>query len=300
MNEIKFYIKCHNDTGLQYFGRTIKEDLKKYKGSGKYWVSHLKKHSYNVQTMEIGRFKENDSYLIDFALGFSAANNIVLSDDWANLIPENGVNQTGDFNKGTVTVKWADERNDKYLKVKVTDPRYISKELVHIATGYTTVRDEMGKTSRIKCDDEKYLSGELTHFCIGLHRTEEQKLKMKGPRLSVTGSNNPFFGKTHTPEAKVKMRGLRPDFTPGIKGKKHSEKSKVEMKMSWENRKLISCPYCSVKSKNMANMKRHHFENCKKSPNYKPIILKCPHCGKEGTSKMSMSRWHFDNCKNFS
>ena len=51
------YIKIHNKTGLKYFGKTIKSDIKKYKGSGKYWVRHLKKHKYDCKTFIIRTFE---------------------------------------------------------------------------------------------------------------------------------------------------------------------------------------------------------------------------------------------------
>jgi hypothetical protein len=44
------YVKTHNVTGLKYLGTTIKKDVRKYPGSGKNWLSHLKKHGYNYTT----------------------------------------------------------------------------------------------------------------------------------------------------------------------------------------------------------------------------------------------------------
>ncbi len=85
----KLYIKA-SDQGLQYFGKTI-QNPHKYKGSGRYWTAHLKKHNPEVQTIVIGEYEDNDPMLIEHALGFSAANDIVLSDDWANLKVEDGL-----------------------------------------------------------------------------------------------------------------------------------------------------------------------------------------------------------------
>jgi hypothetical protein len=36
-------------------------------------------------------------------------------------------------------------------------------------------------------------------------RTQEQKDRLKGPRPSISGENNPMFGKTHTKEARDKI-----------------------------------------------------------------------------------------------
>ncbi len=88
---VNLYVKCHNDTNLQYFGKTTKDDVNSYMGSGLYWSNHIKKHSYNVKTMIVGRFQEDDPSLVEFSLGFSAANGIVKSSDWANLVNETGL-----------------------------------------------------------------------------------------------------------------------------------------------------------------------------------------------------------------
>ena len=38
------YIKQHSITGKLYLGKTTKQNLIKYTGSGKYWLRHLKVH----------------------------------------------------------------------------------------------------------------------------------------------------------------------------------------------------------------------------------------------------------------
>ena len=70
------YIKQHNITGLKYFGKTIRDPLK-YNGSGKYWVSHLKKHGKYVTTLWVQLF-ENETELVQHAIDFSKTNNIHL------------------------------------------------------------------------------------------------------------------------------------------------------------------------------------------------------------------------------
>jgi hypothetical protein len=84
------YIKQHNLTGLKYFGKTIKKDPAKYRGSGKYWLQHLNKHGNNVSTVWCKLFETQES-LVEFAQKFSEENNIVDSTEWANLKAENGL-----------------------------------------------------------------------------------------------------------------------------------------------------------------------------------------------------------------
>lgn len=86
---IYLYVKTHLKTGLKYFGKTTKNP-KNYKGSGKYWKAHLRKHGNFVKTEIINIF-EDEKECTNFALQFSENNNIVESKEWANLIDENGL-----------------------------------------------------------------------------------------------------------------------------------------------------------------------------------------------------------------
>lgn len=86
---IHLYVKIHNDTGLKYFGKTTKDPFK-YRGSGKYWLAHLKKHGANITT-EVVRSFDDAQEASTFALQFSIEHDIVKSPIWANMIPENAL-----------------------------------------------------------------------------------------------------------------------------------------------------------------------------------------------------------------
>jgi hypothetical protein len=88
------YIKQHNQTGLKYFGKTIRKDPRKYLGSGKYWKSHLAIHGSDIDTIWCQLF-ENKEELMEYAIRFSTENKIVESNEWANLIPEDGISSSG-------------------------------------------------------------------------------------------------------------------------------------------------------------------------------------------------------------
>lgn len=84
------YIKQHNITGLKYFGKTTQRDPYKYKGSGIRWTRHLNKHGNDVTTTWCQLF-DNKTELVNFALRFSQENQIVMSKQWANVKPEDGL-----------------------------------------------------------------------------------------------------------------------------------------------------------------------------------------------------------------
>ncbi len=111
-DRVTLHIATHNITGKKYFGKTVRwftqEDLQKnYHGSGKYWNQHKEKHGERDVTMEIYKIcslnESDDDYVKPIALKFSEENNIVKSDEWANLEIENGLNgsrkSVEDYNK---------------------------------------------------------------------------------------------------------------------------------------------------------------------------------------------------------
>jgi hypothetical protein len=96
---IYLYVKKHNKTGLKYLGQTKRKNPFTYKGSGKYWTSHIKKHGYDVTTIILLE-TESIEELEKTSRFFSNFFDIVNSKKWANLIPEtgidvNGINETG-------------------------------------------------------------------------------------------------------------------------------------------------------------------------------------------------------------
>jgi len=97
--KVYLYIKVHNVTGLKYFGKTVQDPMR-YKGSGNYWKEHIKKYGYDVTTTIFGSYEDGSKELTEVALEFSKVNDIVNNDKWANLVPEDGINQGGSFFKG--------------------------------------------------------------------------------------------------------------------------------------------------------------------------------------------------------
>jgi hypothetical protein len=84
------YVKQHKITGLKYFGKTTRKNPLTYYGSGKYWKRHLFKHGKHVDTIWYKLFTDQEE-LSKFAMSFSTENRIVESSEWANCIPENGM-----------------------------------------------------------------------------------------------------------------------------------------------------------------------------------------------------------------
>lgn len=118
------YIKTHKKTGLKYFGKTVSKNPETYQGSGTRWKHHLKEHgsSHSDITTEILGYYTDEAECRNAALKFSEEHNIVDSDDWANLEPEDGTwggcgGNTGTRN-GSYGTRWITNGNEnrKILK----------------------------------------------------------------------------------------------------------------------------------------------------------------------------------------
>lgn len=100
MKPTYLYIKEHTITGIRYFGKTTKSDPYKYKGSGKHWVRHIKKHGLkHVKTIWVSELFTDESRLVEFALLISEEMDVVKSPKWANLKEENGLDGGGDWSQ---------------------------------------------------------------------------------------------------------------------------------------------------------------------------------------------------------
>ena len=74
----------------------------------------------------------------------------------------------------------------EFLKVKITDQRLKSGELVGIAKGKISVRDSDGNTMLVDKEDPRYLSGEL----VGVQRGKKFKQKVPSPHKGTFLAKN--------------------------------------------------------------------------------------------------------------
>jgi hypothetical protein len=85
---IYLYLKTHNKTGLKYLGKT-EQDPFIYKGSGYLWKRHLSKYGNDVTT-EILLETDNKEEIKKVGIYYSDLWNVVESNDFANIVPEQG------------------------------------------------------------------------------------------------------------------------------------------------------------------------------------------------------------------
>lgn len=85
---IYLYVKTHNKTGLKYLGKTSQNPFV-YRGSGKYWRNHIKKHGNDVSTSILCVCHTNEE-IAQVGSYYSQKWNVKNSEEWANLKNETG------------------------------------------------------------------------------------------------------------------------------------------------------------------------------------------------------------------
>ena len=85
---MKLYHHTHNKTGKKYLGITSR-DLKKYKGSSKDWLEHLRQHGDDYST-EILCESDDQEYFRDRCRYFSEKFDVQNNPEYFNLLPEQG------------------------------------------------------------------------------------------------------------------------------------------------------------------------------------------------------------------
>lgn len=168
------YIKQHKHTGLKYFGKTIRKDPTKYKGSGTYWLNHIKQHGNDVDTVWCELFTTQES-LVENAITFSKNNNIVESKDWANLIPEDGRNIGGP--KSYIRTDEHKRNISKSKKGKPCSPE-------------SRANLDRGRNNRIYTPMSKQSKEKMRNSKLGKTVSQETKDKLKLARANQLASNN--------------------------------------------------------------------------------------------------------------
>ena len=205
---IYLYVKEHAVTGLKYFGKTIRNDPFKYKGSGKYWTKHLKKHGRKILTTGIWGFDSVDD-CYKFALEFSIRNDIVESKSWANLKYESiDGGRLGEYTaERYAKINESRRQNGKPNPLKGV-PRLPSTKLL-ISLKTTGRKPSRGTT--------------------GMKMSEETKARMSDSRRKWSSSGAKGKTWTRSDDANQKLAatasGRRRVYDNGVDGKWHWEKN---------------------------------------------------------------------------
>lgn len=107
-----------------------------------------------------------------------------------------------------------------------------------------------------------YAKGNTYASCNkGVPKTEEHKAKIAAghagiPKPKLIGNRNAV-----APNGREKSIEHQNNINISL----NSVETKNKMKDAWVNKPVVVCPHCDITSKNLGNMTRYHFDNCKRN-----------------------------------
>ncbi len=104
----KLMIKQHRVTKLKYLCITKREDYTSYTGSGRRWKRHLKKYGEDIETVLLFSSDDYDEFLQQ-CMYYSLYYDVVLSEEFANMIPEAGYENSTGYSNFELFWMYADE-----------------------------------------------------------------------------------------------------------------------------------------------------------------------------------------------
>lgn len=247
---VTLYVKTHNITGLKYLGKTVKDPFK-YKGSGKYWLRHLKEHGEDVSTEII--FQTDDlKWFEDVAIYYSILWNVVESNGWANLIVETGSggdNPLAYTDEAKLKNKETRLRNKKVWKQ--TEESNLKRSLSHKGKKKSKESIEKSANARRGRKASEEACKNISRALKGKKRpmTEQHKANLKCHDNNKIQVTCPHCSKTGQKVTMAKFHFDRCQSNPD--------------RLEEEFFLPICCIYCKFESKTIPNFYRYHGNNCK-------------------------------------
>lgn len=170
--------------GVFYFGKTTKNNPYSYNGSGVIWSKRIKKYGKeNIKTLWVSDWYKDPHEIQEIALHFSKENQIVESEKWANLKPENGLD--GDMSSDTrKKVNSCPERKRKQ-SIKMSGENNPSKKPTSRKKASVRMKKQWkNENFRELCIEKTYRQWEDTEF-----------QKINSERLSKLWENPEFVKK---------------------------------------------------------------------------------------------------------
>jgi len=292
----RLYIKQCPHCDLKYVGRTERDDIELYTGSGTRWKAHIKKH--NIRPIHVWHSKWfYDTSITEHALKISRYFNIVKNSGWANLIEEDGLNNGG---AGFITGSEASIKRGKSLsktknskKWKETVGKETSKKLSDIRLEEvwkktvgknafdkmkitvnseewknTTGKEKSNKISKTQNDEEWKLSkgkikSERVKRTVNSEEWKSTVGEQKSSKISET-KNSKEWKNTVGKEQSEKMKKMYQNeewlSSTGVETSK--KLSDIRNNPEWIIRNTKKCEYCN-RNFQISNYKRWHGEKCK-------------------------------------
>lgn len=309
----RLMLKTHTSTGLKYLCVTRRHDYNRYPGSGTYWVRHLDAHGYNFTTEVLYEAESRTDEFVAVCKAYSAEWDIVLSDDFANLMPENG-------NTSWINTKEASAQ-------AIENHRIAANAFWNSPEGETCKRriSETMRRLRASESDEVKAARHAIHLEAVSTPAYKEKLSASAraywdnitPAELLSRSNNVSRARLNlSPEKKERRKKLVIAALAESEGyAKHVERMKTERLAGgnpaargvvWKGQRFDTCSLLNdyIKANNMNKFHTWALIDSGSDPTcYRevPIVKKpectCPVCGLTRPDSSSFRRWHFKNCR---
>lgn len=184
---IRLMIKTHNVTELKYLCVSTKDDYLNYPGSGVKWRNHLKHHGFNFSTVVLYESQVRNDIFKSMCLYYSRLYDVVNSDEWANLIMEDG-------NTGSAYAKHSLEHREerrKFFRRLYDDPICGAARRMIIGLGVKRVWDNYNEeeyVNRCKNMSAYWDINKRKEHSVKLKEAyanmSEEQIKQKGKILS--------------------------------------------------------------------------------------------------------------------
>lgn len=251
----RLYIKQCPHCGLKYFGKSQRDKIEKYPGSGLRWTKHLTKNNVNPIHLWNSEWYY-DTSIVRFATKFSMINKIVKSKKWANLAPENGI--SGGYLGEEVSKKIGDTvrkiKNDPEWKSTIgkVATEKLSKTLYNVFNE-PEWKATIGKERAKKQSDTK--QSKEWKETIG-----EQSNK----KHSEIKSNLSWKNTTGVEQARKQSETKQSKEWKEVAGKNRSQKYSDKVNSDeWKQKTYKICESCGKGPMNSSNYTRWHGDNCK-------------------------------------
>lgn len=199
----RLYIKQCPHCGLKYFGKSTREDIETYRGSGTKWENHLNLH--NVKPVHLWNSDwYYDKSITKFAIRFSRLNRIVHSKMWANLKEEDGLDGgwehvNSDENiRSRIHETKISKYGEDYMMLLVSEDVNQKRE--------ATCIEKYGTKNTMLSEEVRNKQKHTLFTNYGVHvpyKSEEIKNRGKRTLLERYGVNSP----SQIPEVKEKRKG---------------------------------------------------------------------------------------------
>ena len=236
MKNTYLYIK-ESPLGLKYLGKTVLNPYE-YKGSGKKWKLHLKKHNIKPSDIKTTILCEtnNSDELKELGLYYSNLYDIVSSNKWANLKPEEG--DGGDLSMFRIYNKHTD-----FTKNKIRNTL-------------------LGKKLGPRSEETKE---KIRNSNLGKTHSEETKKKISKSKLGIRHSEESNQKRRESLIGKKRPNEVGKKISESKRGKKFTENHKQSIKGKrnpYGSQPIVKCNHCGLEGgKN--SMNRWHGDKCK-------------------------------------